>query len=96
MFHRKGGFFSESAMCFYNLQISQKIFQKTILNLKFEFPANNSILQLAGNLNLKLRIVLWNIFILDIWRFEKRNTLSEKKPPLTPHANFPTNNLNFH
>ena len=44
----KGGFFSESAMCFSNLQISKspnlqkKLFQSTILNLKFEFPANNS------------------------------------------------------
>ena len=31
----KGGFFSESAMYFSNLQ--KKIFQKTILNLKFKF-----------------------------------------------------------
>ena len=27
---------------------------------------------MAGNLNFKLRIVFWNIFILEIWRFEKR------------------------
>ena len=33
----KGGFFSESEVRFSNLQ-------KTILNLKFEFPANNTIL----------------------------------------------------
>ena len=39
----KGGFFSESAMCFSNLQISKnKMFQNTILNLKFKFPANIS------------------------------------------------------
>ena len=38
----KGGFFSESVMCFLNLPISKiKIFQKTILHLKFKFPANN-------------------------------------------------------
>ena len=34
---------------------------------------------MAGNLNFKLRIVFWNIFF---WRFEKRITLSKKKPPL--------------
>ena len=26
--------------------------------------------------------MIWNIFILEIWRFEKRIALSEKKPPL--------------
>ena len=39
----KGGFFSESAIRFSNLPISQKqIFQKTILNSKFKIPAHNS------------------------------------------------------
>ena len=38
----KDCFFSESAMCFSNLQISKKIFQITILNLKFKFTGNNS------------------------------------------------------
>ena len=61
----KGGFFSERAIPF---QISKiKIFQKTILSLKFKFPANYSILILAGNLNFKFRIVFWNIFFF--WRF---------------------------
>ena len=58
----KGVFFSEKAMCFSNLQKS--IFQKTILNLKFKFPANNSKVLLAGYLNFELRIVFWNIFFL--------------------------------
>ena len=58
----KGGFFSESEMCFSNIQ--KKIFQKAILNLKSKFPAKNTLL------------------LLEIWRFEKRITLSEKKPPL--------------
>ena len=63
----KGGFFSESAISFSNLQISKKkIFQKTILNLKFNFPAKNTLLLLAANLNFKLRIVLWNIFFEDL------------------------------
>ena len=67
----KGGFFSESAIRFFkspNLQ--KKIFQKTILSLKFKFPANNILLLLVGNLNFKLRIVFWNIYF-EIWRFEK-------------------------
>ena len=63
----KGGFLSESAMCFSNLQFSRKkIFQKTILSLKFKFPAKNTLLLLAGNSNFKLRIVFWNIFF---WKF---------------------------
>ena len=37
----------------------------------------------AWNLNFKFRIVFWNIFFLEIWRFEKHIALSEKKPPLT-------------
>ena len=38
----KGGFFSESAIHFSNIQISKKIFQKTILSLKFKIPAHIS------------------------------------------------------
>ena len=41
----KGGFFSESAMCFLNLQISKKIFQKTNLNLKLKFQAQDRFLE---------------------------------------------------
>ena len=82
----KGGFFFQKMR--FVFQISKKsIFQKNILSLKFKFPVNNSILQLAGNLNLKLWIVFWNIFILEIWRFEKRIAFSEKKPLLTFHSN---------
>ena len=69
----KGGFFSERAIRFSNLQISKiRIFQKTILTLKFKFPSNYSILLLAVNLNFKFRIVFWNIFF---WRFgDLKNT----------------------
>ena len=85
LFHTaKGGFFSESAMCFSNLQ--KTIFQKTILNLKFKFPANNSKVLLARNLNFKLRIVFSNVFFLEIWRFKKHIALSEKKSPLERQA----------
>ena len=38
----KGVFFSESEIRFPNLQISIKLLQITILNLKFEIPAYNS------------------------------------------------------
>ena len=39
----KGGFFSESAIRFFRSpNLKKKIFQKTILSLKFKFPANNS------------------------------------------------------
>ena len=57
----KGVFFSEIAMCSSNLQ--KKIFQKTILDLKFKFPSNNSKVLLARNSNFKFRIVFWNIFL---------------------------------
>ena len=40
----KGDFYSESAMCFSNLQ--KNIFQKIILNLKFKFQAQNSFLEI--------------------------------------------------
>ena len=76
---RKGGFSSESVIRFSNLQISRKkIFQKTILDMKFKIPAYNSIVLWAGILNFKCRIVFWNLFF---WRFGI--TLSEEKPPLT-------------
>ena len=79
----KGGFFSESAIRFFkspNLQ--KKIFQKTILNLKFKISAHNIILLWAGILNFKSRIVFWNIFFGIFGDLKKRITLSEKKPPL--------------
>ena len=75
----KGGFFFRKCDVFFkspNLQ--KKIFQKTILNLKFKIPAQNIILLWAGILNFKLRIVFWKIFF---WRFgdlKNRIALSEK------------------
>jgi hypothetical protein len=33
---------------------------------------------MAGNLNFKVRIEIWNIFLFEIGRFEKQITLSEK------------------
>ena len=82
----KGGFFSESSIHFLDLQISKKkLFQKTILSLKFKFPANYSILLLAGNLNFKLRIVFWNIFFWDL-EIQKTHHTFWKKRFLTFHT----------
>ena len=52
--HLKVAFFQKVRFVF---QISKiKIFQKTILSLKFKFPTNYSILLLTGNLNFKFRM----------------------------------------
>ena len=73
--------FFQKVRCVFQISKSQKkIFQKTILSLKFKFPANYSILLLTGNLNFKLRIV-FGIFFFEILRC-KHIALSEKKPPL--------------
>ena len=75
--------FFQKVRCVFQISKSQtKIFRKTILSLKFKFPANNSKVFLAGSLNFKFSIVFWNIFF---WRFEKRIGLSEKEPPLGIH-----------
>ena len=59
----KGGFFSESAIRFLDLQfLKKKIFQKTILNLKFKIPAQNSVMLWAGILNFKIKIVFLEYF----------------------------------
>jgi len=49
--------------------------------LKLKTLAHNIIQFWAGILDLKFRIVFWNI-CFGVERFEKRITLSEKKPPL--------------
>ena len=75
-------FFSESAICFLDLQILKKNIPKNYLgiwNLKFKIPAQNSIMLWAGILNFKFRIVFWNILLGDL---KKQIALSEKKPPL--------------
>ena len=66
-FPAKGGFFSESAIRFLHLQISKKNIPKNYPVLEIWIYC---LLLLAGNLNFKLRIVLWNIFFwdLDIWK----------------------------
>ena len=58
-----------------------KIFQKTILILKFKFPANYSILlsrpTIIGG---KFKFQLQDSFLeYSFWRFEKEIKLSEKK-----------------
>ena len=78
----KGDFFSEKSIHFLDLHIFKENYSKKLsLASKFKYPANYSILLLAGNLNFKLIIAFWNIF-LEIWRFKKYIALSEKKPLL--------------
>ena len=62
----------------------QFVFQiSKIKNLPNYYPEHEiwicCLLLLAGNLNFKFRIVIWNIF-LEIWRFEKHIALFENKP----------------
>ena len=51
--------------------LKKRIFQKTILNLKFKLPAHNIILFWPVILNFKFKIVFWNIFFFEIWRSKK-------------------------
>ena len=53
---------------------SLKIFQKTILSLKFKFPANNTLLLLAG-----LQDSFLEYFLFEIWRSEKISSHFLKK-----------------
>ena len=69
----KGGFFSESPICFSNLQ---KNIQITILSLKFKFVVYCFI---AGKFKFKVQGSDLEYFF---WRFEKHIALSEKKSPL--------------
>ena len=66
----KGVFFRKCDVFFKSPNFQKNIFQKTILNLKFKFQSQDSFLE---------------YFSSEIWRFEKRITLSEKKPPLNSY-----------
>ena len=73
--HTKGGFFSESAIRFSNLQTSKKIFWKN-------YPDYPILCLLAGFLNFNFRIVFRNIFYLEIWKtnctFWKKATFTNR------------------
>ena len=61
-------FFQKVRLCVFQISKSQKnIFQKTILNLKFKFQAQDSFLE---------------HFFWRFGDLKKRIALSEKKPPL--------------
>ena len=62
----KGGFFQKVWFVFQISKSSKKYSKKTILNLKFKFPANNTLLLMAGNLNFKFRIVFGIYFFGDL------------------------------
>ena len=61
----KVAFFQKVRFVFQISKSQKKYSKKTILSLKFKFPANNSKVFWAGNLNFKFRIVFWNIFFGD-------------------------------
>ena len=77
----KGAFFRKYDCLFRSPNLKNEIFQKTVLNLKFIFPINNSKVLLAGNLNFKFRIVFW-IFFLRCGDLNKQSHFLKKKPPL--------------
>ena len=59
-------FFRKCDSFFRSPNLQRKIFQISILSLKFKFPANNIKQKMAGYSNSKLRIEIWNNFF---WRF---------------------------
>ena len=61
----KGGFFQKVLVVFQIPNLKAKIFQQTILSLKFKIPAHNSIMLWTGILKFKLRIVFLNTFFGD-------------------------------
>ena len=62
-FKIKVAFFQKVRFIFQISKFQKKMFQKTILSLKFKFPANYTLLLLAGNLNFKFRIVFLEYFL---------------------------------
>ena len=80
----KGGFFSESEIRFSNLPISQKNYSKKLSwawNLKFPPISVNNLFKF------KAQDSFLEYFFWEIGRFEKRISLSEKKPSLVPPFN---------
>ena len=81
----KVAFFQKEKSFFRSPNLKRRIFQKTISNLKFKIPAQNSIMLLKGILNFKFKIVFWNIFFLRFGdlknesHFLKKATFSCKK-----------------
>ena len=71
----KVAFFRKCDVFFKSPNLEKKKYSKKlhILNLKFKFPANNTLLFWAENLNFKFRIVF-----IFFWRFGKQITLSGK------------------
>ena len=75
----KGGFFFRKCDSFFRSpNLEKKIFQKTILNLKFKIPAQNSIMLWAGILNFKFKIVFWNIFFSKFGDLKNESHFLEK------------------
>ena len=75
----KVAFFRKCDCLFRSPHLKKKI-QKTILNLKFKFPANNTLLLLMGNINFKFRTVFWNISFLRFGDLNKQSYFLKKAP----------------
>ena len=70
-------------MFFKSPNLQKYIFQKTILNLEFKFPANNSKVLFGGKFKFQAQASFLEYFSFEIWRSVKRIALSEKRLPLT-------------
>ena len=58
------------------------MFQKTILSLKFKFPCQKQQNVIGEKFKFQAQDSFLEYLFLEIWRFEQRIALSEKKPPL--------------
>ena len=72
----KGGFFSESEICFSNLSISQKNYSKKLF---WACNLNNLFNVMGGNFKFQAQDSFLEYFFGEIGRLEKRISLSEKK-----------------
>ena len=74
----KSVFFFQKVQFIFQISKSPKNYPE----LEIQNSRHIKLLLWVGILNFQFRIVFRNIFWEEIWRFEKRIPLSEKKPPL--------------
>ena len=75
----KGGFYSESAIRFLDLQISKTKYSE---KLSWAWNLNLLFTVFGGKFKFQTQDSFPEYFFLEIWRSEKRIALSEKKTPL--------------
>ena len=76
----KVAFYQKVRFVFQISKSPKKIFQKTILNLKFKTPTHNIILLLVEILYFKFRLVFWNIFLGRMGDLKKESHFLKKNP----------------